>query len=166
MRARNLALALALSVSFPWTLVACGTGEPEIRALRAWSRPTAPGEASEAVTYADPEPGEEGEYGPGVAYLAITNEGSAADRLLSVRSSICSSPEIHRSVAHGDRMRMMPVEDGVEIPPGLTVEFMPGGLHIMLNGLYHDLLAGERFDLVLVFDRSGEITVESAVELR
>jgi len=157
------ALALLLPLSLAWALAACGAGEPEIRALRAWSRPTAPGAASEAPVYPAPEPGAEGEYGPGVAYVAIANEGGAADRLLSVRSSICSSPELHRTVADGDRMRMMPVENGVEIPPGETVEFGPGGLHIMLNGLHHELLAGERFELVLIFERSGEIAVESEV---
>ena len=58
---------------------------------------------------------------------------------------------------------MRPVEGGVEIPADATVDFAPGGLHVMLNGLHSELLAGERFELVLVLERSGELVVESEV---
>ncbi len=49
------------------------------------------------------------------------------------------------------------------LPAGETIEFAPGGLHIMLIDLHRDLLVGERFELVLVFEEAGEIMVESEV---
>ena len=58
---------------------------------------------------------------------------------------------------------MAPVQGGVPIPAGETVEFAPGGLHVMLIGLRRDLLTGGRFSADLVFDSGEQVTVESEV---
>ena len=131
----------------------------------AWSRPTAPGRAVETTVQAGDEMRDQEKLGPGVVYLSIVNQSDRSDRLLSVRSSVCSVAEMHKTTMEGDRMRMVSVQGGVEIPAGETTEFAPGGLHIMLIDLHHDLLAGERFELVLVFREAGEIIVESEVRV-
>ncbi len=129
----------------------------------AWSRPTAPGRAGEAAAQSGHEMRDQEKLGPGVVYLSIVNQSDRSDRLLSVHSSVCAVAEMHKTTMDGNRMRMVSVEGGVEIPAGETTEFAPGGLHIMLINLHHDLLAGERFELVLVFEEAGEIMVESEV---
>jgi hypothetical protein len=44
-----------------------------------------------------------------------------------------------------------------------TLALAPGGAHIMLIGLRHDLRAGERFPVQLHFARAGWITTTVAV---
>ncbi|MCH8315432.1 MAG: SCO family protein [Planctomycetes bacterium] len=129
----------------------------------AWSRPTAPGRAGETAAQAGHEMGDQEKLGPGVVYLSIVNQSDRSDRLLSVHSSVCSVAEMHKTTMDGNHMRMVSVQGGVEIPAGETTEFAPGGLHIMLIDLHHDLLAGERFELVLVFREAGEIIVNCEV---
>ena len=61
-------------------------------------------------------------------------------------------------------MHMAPVDGGVEIAPGKTVKFAPGGLHVMLIGLKQPLKNGDHFPLTLHFQKSGEAQLQ--VEVR
>lgn len=134
-----------------------GETSPSIRVVGAWSWPT----ATEAESENDDA--SRGERGPGVAYLSIRNEGDVDDRLLEVRSDVCAQAQLHETRRVGDHLRMAPHENGLVVPAGETVKLEPGGSHIMLMGLRRDLLPRDRFDLVLVFERAGERTVESEV---
>jgi len=58
------------------------------------------------------------------------------------------------------RMRQMP---SVEIGPGQTVAFKPGGLHLMLINLKQPLRQGDRFPLIVKLDKAGDIHVEVTV---
>ena len=60
-------------------------------------------------------------------------------------------------------MMMQKVDGGLDIPAGQTVEFKPGGYHVMLIGLKRSLVPGDRFALQLVFERTGTIKVDSEV---
>jgi len=51
----------------------------------------------------------------------------------------------------------------IEIAADGRVEFKPGGLHIMLIGLKRSLNPGSRFELVLEFEKSRKVKVESEV---
>jgi copper(I)-binding protein len=135
-------------------LAGCDSGSPELAVRDAWSRPTARRE--DATTG-------EGASAPGVVYLTIVNAGQVADRLLSVSTSICASPELHRTLLVDDRMQMELAADGIEIPPAATFALEPGGAHIMLLDLYADLFVGEHFELELEFEVSGTVTVQSEV---
>jgi len=96
----------------------------------------------------------------GAAYLAIANAGEQPDRLLGASSPIAERVEIHAHVHEGGVMRMKKL-DGLEVPPGGTVRFEPGGRHLMLIGLERPLEAGGEFRLTLRFRDAG--TVELAV---
>lgn len=98
------------------------------------------------------------------AYLSLANEGPAEDRLLGAVGAIAERIEIHESTLTDGVARMRPVEDGLAIPPGETVELAPGGYHLMLVGLDRPLAEGERVPVVLSFERAGDIEVELAVE--
>jgi copper(I)-binding protein len=60
-------------------------------------------------------------------------------------------------------MRMRPVL-AVDLPPGQTVTFGPGGLHLMLLELQAPLNQGESVPVTLVFERAGEVEVRLAVQ--
>lgn len=61
-------------------------------------------------------------------------------------------------------MKMRPVEGGVDLAPGTTVEFKPGGYHIMLLDLKHKLNEGQRFPLTLTFAKAGTVKIDVLVE--
>ena len=98
----------------------------------------------------------------GAAYFRIENRGPASDRLVSAHSPIAASAEIHAHEMDGGMMTMCQVHS-VEVPAQGEVAFEPGGLHVMLLGLKKPLVAGERYPLVLEFEKAG--TIEVAVEI-
>lgn len=60
-------------------------------------------------------------------------------------------------------MTMQPVS-AIDVPAGETVVLEPGGYHVMLLELVEPLEEGQTFDLTLVFEEAGEVTVP--VEVR
>jgi copper(I)-binding protein len=125
-------------------LAACGQqGTPEIKLEKAWARPTV-GQAPAAV------------------YVTIENEGSTADRLTGAFTDRAAMAMVHQNeVTNGiARMRMA---GEINIPANDKIEMVPGGTHIMLQGLRAPLKTGDDFDLVLKFKDSGDRTVKVAV---
>ena len=122
-------------------LASCGeSGEPDVQLGNAWARPTR-GDAPAAV------------------YVAINNKGSADDRLVGAFSDHSAMAMIHQSeLVNGvARMRMA---GEINIPAGSRIEMVPGGTHVMLEGLRAPLKTGDQFDLVLKFSKSGDRTVK------
>ena len=60
--------------------------------------------------------------------------------------------------------KMRPVEGGLEIKPGETVELKPGSFHVMLMGLKQPLQKGEKVKGTLEFEKAGKVDIEFAVE--
>jgi len=100
----------------------------------------------------------------GVVYMAITNNGDTADRLVGAAGDAAERMELHTHNMVDGVMQMRPVEGGIDLPPGETVHLEPQGLHIMLMGLDAPLVEGERFTVTLSFEQAGEISVEAAIE--
>ena len=59
-------------------------------------------------------------------------------------------------------MMMRPV-DRVEIAAGSRAEFEPGGYHVMLLDLAAPLELGSTFEIVLTFEKAGDVTVTAEV---
>lgn len=95
----------------------------------------------------------------GVAYMTITNRGSAPDRLLRIETPAAERAELHTTVMQNGVMQMRPLES-VALPPGHTVQFAPGGIHIMLINLSAPLEEGGRFDMRLIFERTGGLDIQ------
>ena len=100
----------------------------------------------------------------GGGYLTVTNRSSEPDRLLGASSPSAGMVELHTMAVVNDVMTMRPVEGGLEIPAGATVELKPGGYHLMLMGLKRPLAKGESFPASLTFEKAGRVTVEFRVE--
>ena len=98
-----------------------------------------------------------------VGYLAVTNKGLSADRLLSFTTDLAGQPEVHEMSNEGGIMKMRPLAKGLAIPAGATVKLEPGGYHLMLMQLKKPLAAGQRYKAVLVFERAGSVEVEFEV---
>lgn len=79
----------------------------------------------------------------GAAYFTAENRGSTADTLIGVSSPVAERAEMHtHTMKDGMMMHQL---DSVDVPAGGTLKFKPGGNHIMLIGLKHSLVEGERF---------------------
>ena len=156
------ALLLALLVS------AC-SGAGMLTIEDAWTRPTLQGNNA-------------------AVYLHIKNNSGMDDTLLAVSADIGRAVEIHESMAMdmgddldgmvagsaegsegmagmemaGDVMQMVPL-DSVALPRGASVSFEPGGKHIMLIGVDHDLQIGELIRIVLHFEVAGDISLDVPV---
>ncbi|WP_223545777.1 copper chaperone PCu(A)C [Pseudomonas sp. A-B-19] len=99
------------------------------------------------------------------AYFVISNKGTTDDRLLSVDTPIAGEAQLHEHVMQGDMMKMQHVQN-VEVPAGDEVTFAPMAYHVMLLDLKDRSLLtdGKRFPMTLHFEKSGDVTVEVAVQ--
>lgn len=89
---------------------------------------------------------------------------SADLRLLEARSPVAMMVEIHEMAMEGSVMRMRAI-DGLELKAGKTVEFKPGGLHVMLMGLNKPLNAGDKLPLTLVYEDKAKQRREVQVQV-
>jgi copper(I)-binding protein len=115
--------------------------------------------------------------GTGVVYLTVANHSAEPDRLVGATSPLAGAVEIHQSTETMGSMGSMGSMNGagmggvasmhqvafVSVPAHATVTFAPGGYHIMLIGLHHDLHANETFPLRLHFAHAGWLPVNVRV---
>lgn len=97
------------------------------------------------------------------AFFVLHNHGDTADRLLGASSPQAQRVELHEHVHKDGLMKMQQVQ-GVDLPAGGEVKFVPMGYHVMLFGVKQQLKDGERFPLTLRFEQAGEVQVEVAVQ--
>ena len=92
----------------------------------------------------------------GAGYITIINNGGTADRLVGGTADFAGRVELHEMKMVDQVMKMRPLSNGVDIPPGATVNLKPGGNHIMFMLLKKPLKEGEQPKAKLVFEKAGE----------
>jgi copper(I)-binding protein len=95
--------------------------------------------------------------------MKITNTGTSPDRLISGTTDSASKFEVHEMKMDGGVMRMRPVQGGLTINPGQTVELNPDTYHVMFVGLKKPLVAGDHVKASLTFEKAGAVTIEYEV---
>ncbi|HTJ02042.1 MAG TPA: copper chaperone PCu(A)C [Methylovirgula sp.] len=100
----------------------------------------------------------------GGGYFTVTNNGSAPDRLVGGSVPVSSGFEIHEMAMDNGVMKMRMLSNGIEIKPGATLTFKPGGYHLMFTGLKDQLKQGETFKGTLQFEKAGKVDVEFSVQ--
>jgi copper(I)-binding protein len=128
---------LLMSLILPAALIAGFASAAGMKLESAWARTSPPGAQVAAV------------------YLRIDNTGGKSDRLLTIRSDVAASAEVHRTTVVEGIARMRPVST-LHVGADEIVAFEPGGLHVMLFGLKQPLLAGQTFQVELGFELSGK----------
>lgn len=83
-------------------------------------------------------------------YMHLENRGNTPVALLRANSDSFERIELHHTLEVDGTMRMVEV-DHVPLPPGETVAFAPGGLHLMLFTPQEPLRAGNRVTIELSF---------------
>lgn len=127
------------------TIAPASADDAAIAIKHAWARPTASGAVN------------------GAAYFTIENAGKADDVLTGAKTAIAAKSELHESLMENGVMIMRPLGD-VVVPAAGSVDFKPGGKHLMLLGLKSPLTAGQTFTVTLQFKNAGpqEITIAVA----
>ena len=96
-------------------------------------------------------------------YLTIDNEGDAPDRLIAASVDFADTIEIQAPVVEDGVLKTATVQ-AVEIAPGQTLTFQPGGVHLVLQSVQRAFEHGQHFDLALTFEKAGTVEVEVEIE--
>ena len=150
MKQPMIALALAAALAVPAAFAADhGDGNHHqsrpIQIDHPWSRPTPPGTPM------------------GVGYMTITNHSDQAITLVGAETPRAGHVSIHETSMHEGVMRMQPVDGGLVIPAGETVELKPHSYHLMLEKLPEPLVEGEKIPVRLDFDGAEDRDIELMV---
>lgn len=86
------------------------------------------------------------------AFGQLKNHSQHDLQLKRIHSPIASTIEVHQHIMDGGTMKMRKVEN-VSIAAGGTLEFKPGGLHIMMMDVKKMPLEGESVKLEMCFER-------------
>lgn len=117
-------------------------GPPDLEISNAWARETVVGQHATA------------------AYMTIANKGAGDDRLVSVAAATPAMAMLHASESSGGVSRMRAMKSGIAIPAGGTIEFKPGGTHVMVTGLGAPLHPGQSLKITFNFEKSGERLID------
>ena len=129
------------------TLAACSwlpVAQAEVQVEDAWVREAPPGARMLA------------------AYLTVKNSGTEDRMLVEVQSPAFSHVMLHKSEVVDGVARMIHLDE-VVIPARGSVQFQPGGLHLMMPAPEARLSAGDRVPLVLIFADGSRIEVQAEV---
>ena len=96
-------------------------------------------------------------------YMTVENLGSEPDRLMGATSPVAQRIELHSIHPQGTATEMNSLEDGIDIPPGATVPFQPGGYHLILVAPLKTFEEKDTVPINLNFQNAGDLDV--AVEV-
>ncbi|OGA12434.1 MAG: hypothetical protein A3H32_02110 [Betaproteobacteria bacterium RIFCSPLOWO2_02_FULL_63_19] len=101
----------------------------------------------------------------GGAYMEITSAKDAT--LIGAQTPVAGAAEVHETRMENNVMRMRAVPR-LALPAGKTVQFKPGGYHLMLVDLKRPLKKGETVPLRLTIENKDKslATVEVNAEVR
>lgn len=146
--ARSRLLPVLFAMVLPLVAAAAKAHEYKLGQLtivHPWSRATPPGAQTAA------------------GYLTIRNDGSESDRLVAATVEIVGKVDLHQVRMENGVAQMRPLENGVEIPAGKTVELKPGSFHLMFMELEAPLKEGDSLPGTLTFERAGAVDVTFSV---
>ena len=98
------------------------------------------------------------------AFMEIVNTSETPDRLIGAESAIAARTEIHTHVETDGVMRMIKLEEGIEVPAGGSAMLMRGGDHVMFMGLTTPVTDGETVTATLIFEVAGPQEVAFVVD--
>ena len=101
----------------------------------------------------------------GAAYMKIMNHSDESDRLIGVQSDIAKKTELHTHLKDDNGViRMVRIDEGIEIGSMKEHRLVRGGQHIMFMGLKVPFKTGKIIPVTLFFEIAGEVGVEIVVD--
>ena len=80
------------------------------------------------------------------AYGTLMNHGAEVVSITNISSTLGNEAQMHDVMSEGDQRRMVHLPS-VDIAPGESLLFQPGGRHIMLIGVTETLAEGNEIEL-------------------
>lgn len=96
---------------------------------------------------------------PAAAYFTLSNTSSGKITVAAVSVDGADSAEIHQT--QGDQMTKV---DRIEADPGTSLEFKPGGLHVMIFGLKSPPAPDAKVELTLTFADGDKLSTPLDVQ--
>lgn len=143
-RTRAVVVAVAALLALLLLAAGCGSGDDGSAVV------TASVELPGGLSVTDASVGEGERIAAGYMVLAASGAG---DRLLAASSPAATRITLHATTAKG----AMKAVDGLELSAGEPVALVPGGDHLMLEGLVAPLSPGETVALDLTFEIAGQV---------
>ncbi|MCX5767746.1 MAG: copper chaperone PCu(A)C [Gemmatimonadetes bacterium] len=137
----TVALASSAAPAITNALLAQNTA---ITAHDAWAREAAAGRTVTAV------------------FVTVENSGATRRSIVSGKTDVADTLELHEMKANGSMMQMSPVKS-IDVPAHGKVELKPGSLHIMLFGLKKPLTTGDTVKMTLTLDDGTKLSVAAPV---
>ena len=101
----------------------------------------------------------------GAAYMKIMNHSDESDRLIGVQSDVAKKTELHTHLKDDNGViRMVRIDEGIEIGSMKEHRLVRGGQHIMFMGLKEAFKTGKIIPVTLFFEIAGEVGVEIVVD--
>lgn len=100
---------------------------------------------------------------PLAGYFELHNRGQRPLRLVGAASTAFGRVMLHRST-HAKGVEHMEHVKSVEVAPGKTLRFAPGGYHLMLMKRRHTIKVGDRIPITLRFADGHRQRVEFRVQ--
>ena len=95
-------------------------------------------------------------------YLSVYNGGDRAVEVVAVNSLPRATVEMHNSIEVDGMMTMKRLLNQ-KVEPGETVEFTPGGKHLMIMGLEQMPAPGDSVELCLEFNTGNVVCTQADV---
>jgi copper(I)-binding protein len=99
---------------------------------------------------------------PAGGYFTLRNNGRQAVALTGASSPACGSIMLHQTTSSGGMAGMKHVKS-VDVPPGGSASFAPGGYHLMCMAPGPAMKPGGAVPVTLVFQSGAKLTVTFAV---
>ncbi len=96
-------------------------------------------------------------------YFSLKNSMGIDDALTKAEVAICERAELHETTIDGQGVMSMQHIQQINIASGATVQFEPGGLHLMCIGLKDELKSGDQIPIKLSFANSDDVRVEAEI---
>jgi periplasmic copper chaperone A len=136
--------ALVMAAALAGCSAASAGDAPSIAATAAYVQvPSSPGKAT-------------------VGYLDIRNNGSGADELLSVTTSVGGTVSLRAPARPGQSPVIMHTVPDIAIPAGTLVQLVPNSYHLLISG-EGPLTDGKDITLTMRFAHSSPLTVLALV---
>ncbi|MGA9853012.1 MAG: copper chaperone PCu(A)C [Gammaproteobacteria bacterium] len=94
---------------------------------------------------------------PLAGYAYVTNTGTRPLTLVAANSPEFSEVQLHRSMQRNG-MDVMSHLDSIGIAAGKSLDFAPGGYHLMLFNRKHPLHVGQQVPVTLIFSDGAHFT--------
>jgi copper(I)-binding protein len=140
-------------------VIAAASALAGLALLGACGQPAQPEQEEQSATPAAPDAKPGLSISPAAAYLTLSNGGDKPAEVAGVHIAGAENTEIHQT--SGGSMNLL---ESPQVPAKGTLEFAPGGNHVMVFGLDDSLKANTASEVTVTFSDGDKISAPIWIE--